>query len=226
MNSEIPVVAIDGPVGSGKGTISRALARSLKWNLLDSGALYRLVALNLIKKNVSIHDSTAVTEIAAEMDISFSEACEEEKTFLDGSDVTLDIRTPECANKASEIASMPALRSVLLTRQRKFLREPGLVADGRDMGSVIFPYASLKVFLTASVEERASRRYNQLKQKGINVSLPDLSRELVLRDERDVNRKIAPLRPAKDARICDSTKLNPEDVVITILHWLQEKGFA
>ena len=219
-----PVIAIDGPVGSGKGTISRILARTLGWHLLDSGALYRLVALKMIQKKVSLNDSSAVVDIAKTMDISFSDSKKKQQIYLDSVDITLDLRTEECGNIASKIASRPALRVALMKRQREFLRLPGLIADGRDIGSVVFPDALFKIFLTASPEERASRRYNQLKEKGINVSLPDLFQNIVLRDERDISRKVAPLKAASDAHIFDSTGATPEDTANKILDSLKILG--
>ena len=221
MITKVPVIAIDGPVGSGKGTISRILAKSLGWHLLDSGSLYRLVALNVMQERVSLNDSTQIVNIAKTMDISFSGVAEKEQIFLDATDVTLSLRTEECGSIASKLASKSFVRLALLKRQRAFRELPGLVADGRDIGSVVFPDALLKVFLTASTEERASRRYNQLKEKGINVSLPDVFQQIVLRDERDVSRTIAPLITAIDAQVCDSTELSAEDVANKILGWLK-----
>lgn len=220
----MPVIAIDGPTGSGKGTISRALARTLGWHLLDSGALYRLVALSATREGVDLEDTEAVAEVAGKMDAGFSAAGESEVALLNGEDVTDLLRTEECGAIASQIASQPAVRAALLGRQRAFALPPGLVADGRDMGTVVFPNASLKVFLTASAQERAKRRYKQLKDKGIDVSLPDLSREIARRDERDANRQIAPLKPANDARVLDSTGLPPEEVGAMIEGWLEELG--
>jgi len=221
MITKVPVIAIDGPVGSGKGTISRILAKSLGWNLLDSGALYRLVALNVMQERVSLKNLAAIVNIATTMDVSFSGITEKEQIFLDLTDVTFALRTEECANIASKLASKSVVRLALLERQRTFLKLPGLVADGRDIGSVVFPDALLKIFLTASAQERASRRYNQLKEKGINVSLPDVFQQIILRDERDVGRTIAPLKKAVDAQVCDSTELSPKDVVNKILGWLK-----
>tara|TARA_B100001142_G_C14327765_1_gene652894 strand:- start:1448 stop:2137 length:690 start_codon:yes stop_codon:yes gene_type:complete len=224
MSTTPPVIAIDGPVGSGKGTISRILARTLGWHLLDSGALYRLVALRMIQEKVSLDDSSVIVDIATIMDISFADISKKQKIFLDSVDVTLDLRTEECGSVASKIASIPALRTALLKRQRAFLKLPGLIADGRDIGSVVFPDALFKIFLTASPEERASRRYNQLKEKGINVSLPDVFQKIVMRDERDVNRKVAPLKAASDAHTFDSTGATPEDTADKILVSLKILG--
>ena len=221
MARDVPVIAIDGPTGSGKGTISRALAKALGWHLLDSGALYRLAALSATRENVDLEDPEAVAGVAAVMDVEFSATPESEVARLNGEDVTEQLRTETCGAVASEIAAMPAVRAALLKRQQAFAVAPGLVADGRDMGSVVFPNARLKVFLTASAEARAQRRYKQLKEKGIDVSLPDLSREIARRDERDASRQIAPLKPAKDARVLDSTGLTPEEVSATIQGWLE-----
>ena len=222
----VPVLAIDGPTGSGKGTASRALARRLGWHLLDSGALYRLVALSARLEGVDVEDPEALAAVARRMEVAFSAADESETARLNGEDVTQLLRTEDCGALASEVASLPAVREALLARQQQFAVPPGLVADGRDMGSVVFPNATLKVFLTASARVRAERRYNQLKEKGIDVSLPDLSREIARRDERDANRQIAPLKPADDARVLDSTTLSPVQVVARIEGWLGEMGVA
>ena len=219
-----PVVTIDGPSGAGKGTISRAVARRLGWHLLDSGALYRLTALAATKAGVKPDDEGAVAGVARAMDIAFSEVDGRERALLAGHDVTAELRTERCGEAASKVAAMPRVREALLERQRAFAVPPGLVADGRDMGTGVFPDALLKVFLTASAEERAMRRYKQLKEKGISVSLPDLSWEISQRDERDAKRTVAPLLPAKDARVLDSTHLTPEEVTDTVLKWLREAG--
>jgi len=224
MDKNISIIAIDGPTGSGKGTISRALARELGWHLLDSGALYRSAALYATRKKLDLRDPEAMARVAAGLDVEFSAAADLEVALLDGEDVTGLLRTETCGAIASEIASMPAVRSALLERQRAFAMEPGLVADGRDMGSVVFPNACLKVFLTASAEVRAQRRYKQLKEKGIDVSLPGLSREIAGRDERDASRQVAPLRPAKDALVLDSTRLTSEEVSVTIQGWFERLG--
>ena len=224
MAIDVSVIAIDGPTGSGKGTICRALARELGWHLLDSGALYRSAALYATREKLDIRDPEAMARVATGLDVEFSPGAESELTFLDGDDVTGLLRTETCGAIASEIAAMPAVRAALLERQRAFAREPGLVADGRDMGSMVFPNACLKVFLTASAEVRVQRRYKQLKGKGIDVSLPSLSREIARRDERDASRQVAPLRPATDARVLDSTELTSEEVSATIQEWFQRLG--
>ena len=221
---DVPVVAIDGPTGSGKGAISRSLAMSLGWHLLDSGALYRLVALKANREGIDSNEPEALAAAASGMRFEFSAAADPEATRLDGADVTALLRTEECGATASRIAAIPAVRKALWVRQRAFARPPGLIADGRDMGTVVFPRADLKVYLTASPEERARRRYKQLIQKGIDVSLPTLSEDIARRDERDASRAVAPLKPAEDARVLDSTGLSPEEVIACIRAWLGETG--
>ena len=220
----VPVVAIDGPTGSGKGAISRSLAAGLGWRLLDSGALYRSVALKAGREGLGVKEPKALAAAASRMQVEFSSALDLEAAFLDGEDVTALLRTEECGAMASRIAAIPEVRKALWARQRAFARPPGLIADGRDMGTVVFPEAELKVYLTASPEERARRRYKQLIQKGIDVSLPDLSEDIARRDERDANRVVAPLKPAEDARVLDSTELSPEEVIARIKAWLGETG--
>ncbi len=224
MTAPVPVIAIDGPTGSGKGTVSRGLARRLSWHLLDSGALYRLVALAARQRGVSFEDVAGLVSAAEAMDVTFSAAGSEEQVLLEGQDVTGRLRTEEAGADASRVGAIPEVRAALLERQRGFARSPGLVADGRDMGSVVFPEAVLKVFLTAAPEERAVRRYKQLSEKGIDVSLATLSRGIVERDQRDANRPIAPLRPAADARVLDSTGLTAEQVIETVLRWADDAG--
>jgi cytidylate kinase len=218
------VIAIDGPTGSGKGTVSRGLARRLDWHLLDSGALYRLVAVAAERQGVALEDFGALARIAATMPVRFATVGDHEQILLDSEDVTATVRTEERGREASQVGAIPDVRTALLERQRQFARPPGLVADGRDMGSVVFPAAALKVFLTADPDERAARRYKQLKEKGIGVSLARLSRDIVERDERDAQRPVAPLQPAPDARVLDSTKLNAQQVVDQILVWAQAAG--
>ena len=220
----VPVVAIDGPTGSGKGVISRSVAASLGWHLLDSGALYRSVALSANRGAIGLDRAQTLAAAAARMQVEFAPAGEPEAARLDGEDVTALLRTEECGAMASRIAAFAEVRKALWARQRAFARPPGLVADGRDMGTVVFPEAELKVYLTASPEERARRRYKQLIRKGIDVSLPDLSEGIARRDERDANREVAPLEPADDARVLDSTGLSPEEVNARILDWLGELG--
>jgi CMP/dCMP kinase len=221
---EPPVVAVDGPSGSGKGTVSRQLAVRLGWHYLDSGALYRLVALAALRKRVDLGDAHGLASLATGLNVRFAPAGELERVYLDNAEVAAELRTEQTGEAASRVAAVPAVRTALLQRQRDFARWPGLVADGRDMGSVVFPTATLKVFLTASAEERAMRRHKQLKEKGIDVSLPDLSWDIAQRDARDANRTVAPLRPAPEAHVIDSTSLSPGEVVARILEWLAAVG--
>jgi cytidylate kinase len=213
----VPVVTLDGPTSSGKGTISRGLAARLQWHLLDSGALYRLVALSGEQLGLEPDDVAGHARAAQALDATFGAVQQDERIWLAGRDVTAEVRTAAAAMGASRVAAWPEVRNALLARQRRFAREPGLVADGRDMGTVVFPDAALKVFLTASPEERARRRYKQLKDKGSGVSLAALSREIAERDLRDSTRAVAPLRPAADAHVIDSTTLNIQDVIEQVL---------
>ncbi len=222
MTTKVPVIAIDGPGGAGKGEISRAVARKLGWHLLDSGALYRLVALSAIEESADLTDAQLLADLTRNLAVHFDNAGEYNRVFLGERDVTEDIRSEESGQVASVVASMPAVREALITRQRSFQQAPGLVADGRDMGSVVFPDAGLKIFLTASVEERARRRYKQLKDKGIDVSLPALSEDMQERDRRDSERSTAPLQACKDARVLDTTRLSIPDVVQRVLQWVGE----
>jgi cytidylate kinase len=225
-DSKTPVLAVDGPSGSGKGTISRRLAQVLGWHLLDSGALYRLVALAAADAGVALDDRDALPRLAAQMRVEFGTDPDREHIRLAGRDVTAAVRDEAMSAAASQVAALAEVRGALLKRQRAFAILPGLVADGRDMGTVVFPGAVLKVFLTASPQERARRRYKQLKEKGIDVSLPALSEDIAARDRRDTERKVAPLRPANDARVLDSTALTPKQVADQILAWLAELGFG
>jgi cytidylate kinase len=220
---DVPVIAIDGPSGSGKGTIARNVAKELGWHLLDSGALYRLVALAAGQRGQSFDDVDALTALAAGLDVRFgSSETGEEQIWLEGQDVTSQVRTEECGAGASAVAALQPVRDALLGLQRAFRKPPGLVADGRDMGTHVFADAGLKVFLTASPEERANRRHKQLNDKGIDVSLAALSRDIEERDRRDSERSVAPLRPAEDARILDSSHVPIEDVTATVLVWAAE----
>jgi CMP/dCMP kinase len=213
-----PIVTIDGPSGSGKGTISRAVAKHTGWHLLDSGALYRLVALAGARAGLQQDDREGHARLAATMDVVFEvDPQGEELVTLSGRNVTADIRTETAGQGASRVAAWPNVRMALLDRQRAFAAPPGLVADGRDMGTIVFPQADLKIFLTASPEERAQRRYKQLKDKGSGVSLAALSREITERDLRDSTRAVAPLKPAPDARVIDSTGLTIDEVVRRVL---------
>jgi cytidylate kinase len=216
-----PVVTIDGPSGSGKGTISRAIARHVGWHLLDSGALYRLVAVAGALAGAAQDDAAAHAGLAARMAVDFGAgADEEERILLDGRDVTAQVRSEAAGQGASRVAAWPQVRQALLARQRAFARPPGLIADGRDMGTVIFPGADLKIFLTASTQERALRRHKQLKDKGSDVSLPALSREIAERDRRDETREVAPLKAAPDACVIDSTALTVDEVVGRVLQMM------
>lgn len=214
----VPVVTIDGPSGSGKGTISREVARQLGWHLLDSGALYRLVALAGARRGLAPDDVAGHAALAREMDVEFGTTPDgAERIRLGGVEVTGAVRSEETGQGASRVAAWPPVRDALLERQRAFARPPGLVADGRDMGTVVFPGACLKIYLTASAEERALRRYKQLKEKGSGANLAALSREIAERDRRDSTRAVAPLEPARDARIVDSTGMSIAQVVETVL---------
>jgi CMP/dCMP kinase len=218
MTEAAPVVTIDGPSGSGKGTISRAVAQRVGWHLLDSGALYRLVAYAGLDRGLDPGDIEGHAGLAGRMQVVFGVGRDgSEQVLLAGTDVTQAIRTETAGQGASRVAAWPAVRTALLERQRAFARSPGLVADGRDMGTVVFPRAPLKVYLTASAEERALRRYKQLKEKGSGVSLSALSREITERDARDSTRAVAPLIPAPDAEVIDSTGLPIEEVVGRVL---------
>jgi cytidylate kinase len=219
-NTAIPVVAIDGPSASGKGTIAQAVARKLGFHYLDSGALYRLVALAAMKEATRLDDEAALARRAGSLNASF----EGGEIFLFGQCVTDTIRSEDCSKGASRVAALPAVRAALLARQRAFRAPPGLVADGRDMGSVVFPDAILKVFLTASAEARAERRHKQLKEKGIDANIRTLLQELRERDERDSSRSTAPLRKALDARELDSTGLGIDDVVRQVLEWHRQNA--
>jgi cytidylate kinase len=219
----VPVIAIDGPSGSGKGTIARRVAQQLGWHLLDSGALYRLVALAAQQKGVDLGNAEMLASLAADLDVRFaSDDAGEERIWLADQDVTRDVRTEDCGTGASTVAAIPEVRTALLGLQRELRKAPGLVADGRDMGTHVFADAGLKVFLTATPEERAKRRHKQLNDKGIDVSLAALSRDIEERDRRDSERSVAPLKPAADARILDSSGKSIEDVVRTVLDWVSE----
>ena len=214
----LPIIAIDGPSGSGKGTIARRVATTLGFHLLDSGALYRLVALAGLRRGLAAADEAGHAVVARTLDVEFGvDEVGEERVWLAGEVVTAEIRTEAAGGEASRVAAMPTVRAALLDRQRAFARPPGLVADGRDMGTVVFPEAPLKIYLTASPEERARRRHKQLKEKGLTVTIAGLSQEIRERDLRDSSRPVAPLRPAADAILLDSTGLTIEQVVEQVL---------
>jgi len=228
VNIQAPVIAIDGPSGSGKGTIAGLLAKRLGWCLLDSGALYRLLAFAARNHGVDLTNEESLKLLAAHLDVQFIGATDgqSQRIILEGDDVTQDIRNESIGAGASQVASLPAVRDALLQRQRAFREAPGLVADGRDMGTVVFPDAPLKIFLTASSEERARRRYLQLKAKGDDVSLSSLLDEIRARDERDTQRAVAPLKPAADAIQLDSTELSIEQVLERIMSEIAIRDIA
>lgn len=217
-NAQIPVITIDGPSGSGKGTLSRLLANELGWHFLDSGALYRLVALAARRHAIPFDDEPALQTLATHLDVQFisDPTGEETEIMLEGEEVTNLVRSEECGNDASRVAVIQSVRDALLARQRAFCQPPGLIADGRDMGTVIFPNAQLKIFLDASLEERTSRRYKQLRGKGIDASIDSLFDELAERDRRDRSRTVSPLKPAVDAVTIDSSKLGIQEVLSQI----------
>ena len=211
---KVPVITIDGPSGTGKGTVSAYLADCLGWHMLDSGALYRVLAHAALTRKVPLDNGTELASLAVALDVRFERPQDgnDSVIILNKEDVSEVIRTEECGGAASQIAVLEIVRTALLQRQRDFRRLPGLIADGRDMGTVVFPTAEVKVFLTASPEERAKRRYKQLKQKGISVNLLRLSADIAARDVRDRERTISPLKPAKDAIVIDSTNLDVDAV--------------
>jgi cytidylate kinase len=216
--SSVPIMTIDGPSGSGKGTVARAAAKALGWGLLDSGALYRLVALAGRRAAIGLENGPQLAQLAVDFDIRFgSDSDGEEVVWLNGAEVTGDIRTELAGNDASKVAALPVVRAALLERQRRFAVAPGLVADGRDMGTVVFPQAQVKIFLTASPEERAQRRHKQLKQKGVAANLAALSREIAERDQRDSTRAISPLVASDDAVSLDTTGMTVDEVIGRVL---------
>ena len=214
----IPVIAIDGPTASGKGTVAQRVAEQLGFHYLDSGSLYRLAALAALRQGQDLADEAAVMRIAANLEVAFRDG----KTLLGGQDVGDEIRTEAASQNASRVAALPTVRAALLNLQRNFRLPPGLVADGRDMGSVVFPDAVLKVYLTASAEARAERRTKQLKEKGMSAIMSDVVKELRARDERDMNRPVAPLKHYPDAYLIDTTGISAEAAVQKILSWAQK----
>jgi cytidylate kinase len=222
--SGVPVITIDGPSGSGKGTVSRAAAKALGWALLDSGALYRLVALAGRQAAISLDDGPALARLAEQFDIRFgSDEAGDEIVWLNGGNVTRAIRTENAGSDASKVASLGQVRAALLERQRGFAVSPGLVADGRDMGTVVFPRAGVKIFLTASPAERALRRHKQLKEKGVAANLAALSLEIAERDQRDTSRAISPLVPSADAVVMDTTGMSVDAVIGRVLKIARER---
>lgn len=225
-SSAVPIITIDGPSGSGKGTISKQLANRLGWRLLDSGALYRLTALAASHHGVALDNEAALVVLAAHLDVQFNARPHEDEAqiILEGEEVTQAIRAENVGKDASNIAVLSAVRTALLDRQRAFAEPPGLVADGRDMGTVVFPQAALKIYLDASLTERSRRRHKQLSDKGVNSDLESIHQDLQLRDMRDKNREIAPLRPAEDAVVIDSSDMSIDDVLASILEAARHRG--
>lgn len=213
----VVVITIDGPSGAGKGTLSQLVARRLGYHLLDSGALYRLVALSALQQSVDLQDEQAVADIASQLEVNFDVTGDSTRIILAGEDVTDAIRHENVSMNASIVAAYPKVRAALLQRQKDFARAPGLVADGRDMGTTVFPQAQVKIFLTASAEARAERRFKQLHQNGIEVNMGELVSDIKARDDRDTQRATSPLKPAEDALVLDSTSLTIEQVLTTIL---------
>jgi CMP/dCMP kinase len=218
-NSNVPVITIDGPTASGKGTVASRVAERLSFHLLDSGALYRLTALQALRREVELRDEHAIAKLAEHLPARF----QGEHIYLAHEEVTHAIRAEEVGNMASKIAALPTVRQALFGLQLGFRQTPGLVADGRDMGTVIFPTAKLKVFLTASVEARAQRRYKQLIDKGFSANMNDLLADLQARDERDTNRAVAPLAPASDAHLLDTSEMGVDQAVDQVMAWYSQK---
>lgn len=224
MSGHSPVITVDGPSGVGKGTLCQWLATQLGWPLLDSGALYRLTALAALRRNLRLEDEAGIAQVAAGLDIAFTPGANGVlQIVLEGEEVSTAIRSETAGNAASRVAALPAVRAALLQRQRDFRQPPGLIADGRDMGTVVFPEADLKLFLTADASERAQRRYKQLIEKGMDANLDSLFKEIAERDERDAQRTVAPLKAAADAEVLDTTRLSIADVCQWALALAQQR---
>ncbi len=220
---DFPVVTIDGPGGAGKGTLCMLLATKLGWHLLDSGAIYRVLAVAANKREIALDDVNSLADLASKLDVRFPIENDQVLIVLDSQDVTAEIRTEATGNLASKVAAYPEVRAALLQRQQNFAQYPGLIADGRDMGTVVFPTAQVKVFLDASAEERAKRRQLQLQLKGINVNFDSLLQEIQERDFRDRNRPVAPLKPADDAILIDSTSMSIDAVFNQVLQLVNQR---
>ena len=220
---QFPVIAIDGPSGAGKGTVCQLLAEKLGWHLLDSGAIYRVLATAALRQQIDLDDVDALVAQASRLDVKFKSTPLGVSVILDGEEVSSQLRTEQMGNAASKIAAYPPVREALLQRQRAFRVAPGLIADGRDMGTVVFPDAEVKIFLDASAEERANRRLKQLQGKGFDVKFEHILLEIKERDERDRNRPVAPLRPAEDALVVDSTTMDIQAVMQSILAQVEKK---
>lgn len=223
MSSQTPVITVDGPSGAGKGTLCMLLSKKLGFQLLDSGAIYRVLALAAIHHGVDTESEDALVPLATHLDVQFIAEGDLVKVILEGEDVSKELRKEETGMAASKVAALPRVREALLRRQRAFETAPGLVADGRDMGTVVFPQAQAKIFLDASAQERAHRRLKQLQDKGLDVRFDDLLSEIQERDDRDRNRPVAPLRPAEDALVLDSTSMNIDEVVEKALQYIESK---
>ena len=215
--SAIPVLTIDGPAGAGKGSIAGMLADTLGWHLLDSGAIYRVAALAALRRGIDLHDEVAISALIPQLVIEFKQG----DAWLNGECVSSDIRNEICASATSQIAALPAVRNALLALQRSFCKAPGLIADGRDMGTVVFPEAPYKFYLTASAEIRAERRLKQLSEQGLSAKLQDLIQDINARDERDSNRPVAPLKPADDAVLVDTSPLTQAEVFAEVLRYIR-----